>query len=192
MNGRSGPHKSCNSAIMTTIDPNDMVIRNYSSLVALVFLIWETLVTSSDEYKYIWKHHWTPVKCIYLFCRYFSLAVQIINYVITRGPISRIPVAYTTCQTWFAFQATCTASLLCAVNVLLMLRVYALYNKDRRIAVFLANLLILDTISTVAHGYHYIKTCGFDDVCLMMSTPPIVLSFSAGNTLGHDLAEDWY
>ncbi|KAF8889117.1 hypothetical protein BD779DRAFT_420260 [Infundibulicybe gibba] len=163
---------------MTTVGPSDVMIRSYSSLVALVFLIWETLVTSGDECKYIWKHHWTPVKCIYLFCRYFSLAVQIINYVVTQGLISRIPVAYTTCQTWFAFQTTCTASLLCAVNILLMLRVYALYNKDRKIAVFLTNLLIIDIIATIVHCYHCVKTCGFDHACLMMSTPPTVLSFS--------------
>ncbi|KAF8889116.1 hypothetical protein BD779DRAFT_419996 [Infundibulicybe gibba] len=169
---------------------SDVTIRSYSSLAALIFLIWEILATSSDEYKYIWRQNWTSVKCIYLFCRYFSLIVQIANYAITRGPISRIPVAYTTCQTWFAFQITCTASLLCAVNVLLMLRVYALYNKDRRIAVFLTNLLILDTISTIIHGYYRIKTCGFDDACLMMSTPPTHANpGSAGNALGDDLVE---
>ncbi|KAF8889114.1 hypothetical protein BD779DRAFT_1522035 [Infundibulicybe gibba] len=59
-----------------------------------------------------------------------------------------------------------------------MLRVYALYNKDRKIAFFLANLLIVDAISTVVHGYYCIKTCGFDDACLMISTPPTVLSFN--------------
>ncbi|KAF8884678.1 hypothetical protein BD779DRAFT_769557 [Infundibulicybe gibba] len=165
---------------MKTIDPNDVTIRNYSSLVALIFLIWEILVTFGDECKYIWKHNWTPVKCIYLFCRYFSLAVQIINYVVTRDLGSRISVAYTTCQIWFAFQAICTTSLLCAVNALLMLRVYALYNKDRKIAIFLANLLILDTICTMVHTDYCVKTCGFDHACSMMSTPPTtLLSFSA-------------
>ncbi|KAF8881261.1 hypothetical protein BD779DRAFT_1025932 [Infundibulicybe gibba] len=161
---------------MSTIDLNEVIIRSYSSLVALVFLAWDLVVTFGDEYEYVWKQNWTPVKCIYLFCRYFSLVAQIVNYVIAQGPISRVPVAHAICKAWYTFQSLSTTSLLCSVNALLMLRIYALYDWSRRIAIFLVILFFVDVISLSTQGLHLcVNASIFDQACLMVETPPGVL-----------------
>ncbi|KAF8881254.1 hypothetical protein BD779DRAFT_1025874 [Infundibulicybe gibba] len=170
--------------MMLTIDLDEVMVRNYSCLIALVFLAWDLVVTFGDEYEYVWKQKWTPVKYIYLFCRYFSLAVQIINYVIIQGPISQVPVAHTICKAWFMFQSLCATSMMCSINALLMLRVYALYDRSRGVATFLAIAFFVDVISLSAQGF-YLGTRAsvseasvFDQACLMKQTPSAVLSSS--------------
>ncbi|KAF8881259.1 hypothetical protein BD779DRAFT_1025866 [Infundibulicybe gibba] len=170
------------ASMMLTIDLDEVMIRSYSSLVALVFLAWDLVVTFGDEYEYVWKQNWTPVKCIYLFCRYFSLTVQIVNYAITQGPISQVPVAHTICKAWFTFQSLCTTSLMSSVNALLMLRVYALYDRSRAVATFLAIVFFVDVISLSAQAFYLAaetvapEAPVFDQACLMKETPSAVLS----------------
>ncbi|KAF8889110.1 hypothetical protein BD779DRAFT_1521972 [Infundibulicybe gibba] len=158
----------------------EVMTRNYSSLIALVLLAWDMVLTFGDEYEYIWKRNWTPAKCIYLFSRYFSLAVQISNYVITRVLVSHeTPVAHTVCRDWFLFQTACIMSLVYSINAVLMLRVYALYGKSCNTAIFLAVLFLVDIISLSIQGYFCVKACVFDQACVILGTPsPIVISFS--------------
>ncbi|KAF8869608.1 hypothetical protein BD779DRAFT_1584860 [Infundibulicybe gibba] len=117
---------------MSTIDLNEVIIRSYSSLVTLVFLAWDLIVTFGDEYEYVWN----------------------VNYVIDQGLISRVPVAHAICKAWYTFQSLSTTSLLSSVNALLMLRVYALYDRSRRVAAFLVIVFF---------------------ACLMTETPSAVL-----------------
>ncbi|KAF8878308.1 hypothetical protein BD779DRAFT_1214954 [Infundibulicybe gibba] len=155
---------------------SEVMVRSYSSLAALIFLAWDLVMSFGDEYEYMWKRNWTPVKCIYLFCRYFSLVVQIVNHVVTQGPMSKVPVARTFCRTWFAFQGACTISLVFSINALLMLRVYALYDRSRRVATFLVIIFFADVISVSIQSYLCVKASVFDQACLMTDTPPTVVS----------------
>ncbi|KAF8889113.1 hypothetical protein BD779DRAFT_419728 [Infundibulicybe gibba] len=59
-----------------------------------------------------------------------------------------------------------------------MLRVYALYNRNRRVAAFLAIAFFVDVISLSVHSYLCIKACVFDQACFMRKTPPPALGFS--------------
>ena len=34
-------------------------------------VVWDWLSSLTREYRLIWRKSWTPVKCIYLFCRYW-------------------------------------------------------------------------------------------------------------------------
>ncbi|KZW00430.1 hypothetical protein EXIGLDRAFT_667485 [Exidia glandulosa HHB12029] len=36
-------------------------------------VVWDWLISLNLEYRLIWKKQWTPVKCIYLFCRYWPI-----------------------------------------------------------------------------------------------------------------------
>ncbi|KAJ7665479.1 hypothetical protein DFH06DRAFT_1187478 [Mycena polygramma] len=38
-------------------------------------VIWDWLISLPREWRFVWKTHWTPVKCAYLFCRYWVIAV---------------------------------------------------------------------------------------------------------------------
>ncbi|KAF8889112.1 hypothetical protein BD779DRAFT_1522001 [Infundibulicybe gibba] len=157
----------------------EVVTRNYSSLIALVLLAWDMVLTFGDEYKYMWKRNWTPLKCVYLFCRYFSLAVQISNYVITQVLIFHVPVAHTVCRDWFLFQTACIMSLVYSVNAVLMLRVYALCSKSCNAAIFLVILFLADIISLSIQGYFCVKATVFDQACVILGNPPpVAISFS--------------
>ncbi|KAF8881257.1 hypothetical protein BD779DRAFT_1025887 [Infundibulicybe gibba] len=96
-----------------------------------------------------------------------------------------VPVAHTTCKAWFMFQSLCTISLMSSVNALLMLRVYALYDRSRRVATFLVTILFMDVVSLSAQALYLCAETVvvpevpiFDEACLMKQTPSAVLSSS--------------
>ncbi|THG93229.1 hypothetical protein EW145_g8429, partial [Phellinidium pouzarii] len=105
----------------------DAATVNRSGVAATACLIYDIIITLDQEMEYIWKYvrarmnvwrvtkraralfrsAWTPPKMLYIFSRYFTLIVQLVN---------------------MAGQMV-----IMGVEVLLMLRVYALYKRDKRI-----------------------------------------------------------
>ncbi|KAF8997504.1 hypothetical protein BDQ17DRAFT_1329343 [Cyathus striatus] len=79
---------------------------------ALVVLLYDHASTFRFEYNHIWKHPLTHVKYVYLFCRYFGLISQIY---------------------WFAFLIITGLPLGTALHVVIVLRVYALHQKDYKV-----------------------------------------------------------
>ncbi|EIN06674.1 hypothetical protein PUNSTDRAFT_136519 [Punctularia strigosozonata HHB-11173 SS5] len=99
-------------------------------------LVWDWLACLPQEYKYIWKVSWSPIKVLYLMVRYYTFVVLVVTDV------------------WFFAdwqEQTCAKSLrilpglavaidLC-VEMVLALRVYALYARDWRIGCLLVAVL---------------------------------------------------
>ena len=99
------------------------------------------LLTSNDHgLPCDYSRRWTPVKCAYLFSRYFGIALQLSvpssfppklqslelhvssNYIFFRTKISCIPVSSEICSRWYAFQIAIFWSLFTSYDVVTMLR----------------------------------------------------------------------
>ncbi|KAF8994698.1 hypothetical protein BDQ17DRAFT_1080759 [Cyathus striatus] len=103
-------------------------IRNVSSLSSLTVLVWEYLLTCGDEYQYIWIP-FTFVKAVYLFSRYIALISLIINNVFVLG------------------LTALSCSMLAALDFILMLRVYVLYNRSWKVAAAFIGMLFVEAVS---------------------------------------------
>ncbi|KAF8962284.1 hypothetical protein BDZ97DRAFT_1119698 [Flammula alnicola] len=101
----------------------DVFLRKVLCLAAAVWLVWEYMITCRDEYLYIWRGSMSRVKVLYMFARYFPLAVQWVNAYIVFVPLSRVPVPRHECMGWFLFLTISASVLLAAVDGLIMLRV---------------------------------------------------------------------
>ncbi|KAJ3507096.1 hypothetical protein NLJ89_g6495 [Agrocybe chaxingu] len=121
--------------------------RHYSSLAALVLLVLDHAATFRHEYALIWKSPRSFVKGLYLGSRYLALAAEIAHYSLIHAFLLHAPVKLETCRAWFLFLiASCTV-LMAILDSVLFLRVYALYERDRR-AYVLALLLFLPYVPT--------------------------------------------
>ncbi|KAI9058733.1 hypothetical protein FKP32DRAFT_1218284 [Trametes sanguinea] len=140
---------------------------------ALALLTWDILTTMDQEVKLIWPSNWTLPKILYLFVRYYSLvALAIENAQIV------IP-----CVPLLIFQITSTFLVEAAVEVLIILRVHAVYSaqpKIMRIMLFgFAVQVVLMAISLglsiakVKTGW-YCKTTDLPTEMVIYSTASIV------------------
>ncbi|KAF8995227.1 hypothetical protein BDQ17DRAFT_1365830 [Cyathus striatus] len=139
--------------------------QHYWSLAAFVFLVWEYVCTCRYEFSHIWRRPMTTVKVIYLFSRYFGLLFHFINHMIMMKTLSRLPVVSSTCHRWFAFQIVSFAILFSAMEVILMLRVYALYHHSRGIGLTLAILFIIEIAVSVACPLSFLPELKYDVIC---------------------------
>ncbi|KAI5117405.1 hypothetical protein M0805_004627 [Coniferiporia weirii] len=125
---------SSTTATSTTIESLIPLVRDANTVdrsgaAATACLIYDMIISWDQEVEYIWKSAWTPPKLLYLFSRYFSLMTQI-------------------CHGWTFFEAVTGQLIVLGVEISLMLRVYALYKRDRRI---LVSLLLLYTAEVTTH-----------------------------------------
>ncbi|KAF8900702.1 hypothetical protein CPB84DRAFT_1778704 [Gymnopilus junonius] len=149
----------------------EVFARNICSLAGLVWLIWEYVVTWHNEYRYIWGGSMNRVKYIYLFSRYFAIAAQVVNTCLVFFPLSRLPVGRRECEAWLLFMIVSACLLMLAVDIVIMLRVYALYNCSLRIALFLAFLLLGQiAVATTCTALTIPKT-PFGPTCDVLKTP---------------------
>ncbi|TFK37876.1 hypothetical protein BDQ12DRAFT_141081 [Crucibulum laeve] len=106
-----------------------MMNRNYWSLAAFTFLVWEYLITLPYEYWYIWKRPMTHIKFMYLFSRYFGLIALGANFILLSRQLSHPPVPFAACKSWYIYQIIAFWLLFSTAEAVLMLRGVCYCNK---------------------------------------------------------------
>jgi len=124
-----------------TFSPIAFEARNYSSLAALVFLVLECLSNSRAEYNFIWRAPTTVVKFIYLISRYSALLGLAVHYCLIHLFLIDAPVKLEQCRIWYIFTFGICATTMAALDIILLLRVYALYGKNVRVYVLALPLI---------------------------------------------------
>ncbi|KAI0673168.1 hypothetical protein C8Q78DRAFT_1166511, partial [Trametes maxima] len=94
-----------------------------SAAAALALLTWDILTTVDEEVRLIWSSEWTFPKALYVFVRYYSLASLTIQNVRVAVP----------CVPWLVFQIMSTFLVEAAVEIIIILRVYAVYAAQPKI-----------------------------------------------------------
>ncbi|PPQ68554.1 hypothetical protein CVT26_003363 [Gymnopilus dilepis] len=117
------------------------------------------------------RRPFTSVRATYLFARYFGIITQsITTYLVLSPHLSTIPIPEATCKAWFAFGVGSSASLIAALDFILMLMVYALYRKDWRIGLFLA-ILFFAHVAVEAFVAQKAVDVTYDPICDATQTP---------------------
>ncbi|KAF9005464.1 hypothetical protein BDQ17DRAFT_349772 [Cyathus striatus] len=146
-------------------------IRTCSCLASLVVLICDYANTLQFEFRYVWKRPLNSVKFVYLFSRYFGLMSQMVNASLILTKLSQAPVELSMCRAWFIFLFVSCTIMAVMLDGIIMLRVYALHRKDRRVGLLL--ILIISTNFGLA-----IRSCVLtygndthDDICNLKLPP---------------------
>ncbi|KAF7361828.1 hypothetical protein MVEN_00527200 [Mycena venus] len=122
-----------------------------TSIAALAFLVWENLITFDDEVEYIWRKPWTAwIKAVFLFLRYFPLAIQLCNRIIDEKIIQQQDLRYSTLRTWYISQVVVAHLAMTGVELVMMARVYALYRNSRWMGWGFLCLWLGETIAVLA------------------------------------------
>ncbi|KAJ7594863.1 hypothetical protein C8J56DRAFT_927805 [Mycena floridula] len=124
-------------------------VISYHSAAALVFLIYDIALTLDDEIACIWsKPNTAWIKWTFIFLRYFSLFAQVITRVIQFNIVTS-SLESQMFQIWFQGEVVVIHTLMIAVEAVLMVRVYALYSRNRWVKYTFITLVAAETIATV-------------------------------------------
>ncbi|KAG0700498.1 hypothetical protein DFH29DRAFT_931776 [Suillus ampliporus] len=148
---------------------------NYHLVSSFVLLLWDIVLTSKSEIEYIWpKPRNSFFKWLYFFLRYFSLATQIFHqFAVPYLNSGKAPRS--TCSAWYIYTIILGQVQTTAVEIILAVRVYALFNKSRRIAIILGLQMILEYIILVILVGDYFNKIPSIPYCILSKPPSQIL-----------------
>ncbi|KAF9458942.1 hypothetical protein BDZ94DRAFT_1312843 [Collybia nuda] len=116
----------------------------YFQIAAFVVLIFDHLLTFSEEVERIWKRKITGAAILFLINRYITPLQFIITIDAFNDPIWT--PTFSRCRQFVAFEGASTVALIAVCELIMILRVYALYGRRRPILVLLMVLWTLQII----------------------------------------------
>ncbi|KAJ7780526.1 hypothetical protein DFH07DRAFT_765066 [Mycena maculata] len=141
----------------------------------LAFAICEIIVTLRAEIKYMWTYEHLPRRSA-IVLNHSGKVPFVYGHRDERTP-ARI------CRNNLIFRLVVMSGMLVALDIILMVRVYALYNRRTSIAASLIFFFVFKLVSTLVAVHLGIGTQRFDSNCLVMTGPQPALYFFAGGEL---------
>ncbi|KAF8452865.1 hypothetical protein L210DRAFT_3639310 [Boletus edulis BED1] len=122
------------SDIQTTLEL--LVLNNYLSLAGVTIVVYDYILNFSREIEYVWLRPWTWVSTMFVVVRYIGLCWIIIF-------------------TLYAVSGWAFIVFLSATDLILILRVYAMWNRSRTILSILLFIYVPQNIISVVLGGIY-------------------------------------
>ncbi|KAF8888040.1 hypothetical protein BD779DRAFT_474837 [Infundibulicybe gibba] len=120
-----------------------------NNVASLTFLIYDLILSLDNEVEFIWKKpNSSWIKWQFLFTRYFALASQICNCSIDFAIISS-SLDLRLLRGWYMSQAVVSDIIVTAVEVLLMLQLYVLYNKSTKLVAVFCVIIFAETVALI-------------------------------------------
>ncbi|KAI0341189.1 hypothetical protein BDW22DRAFT_1430329 [Trametopsis cervina] len=117
---------------------------SYSEVASVTVLAYDVLITMSDELECIWNKRWTAPKALYIAIRYLPLGFQLALLGINVDGTTGLHYTLEQCKQWVVFQGVVLQLVITTVDIVFIMRVYALYNKSRVVLIGLSTLLIAE------------------------------------------------
>ncbi|KAG1795055.1 uncharacterized protein HD556DRAFT_390070 [Suillus plorans] len=112
--------------------------NNSVSVAVITMISYEYILQFEKEVKFVWERQWSVMTYLYLAVRYFGILVAIFSA--TWGGLVYIPEAVS--YGMFLFMQWGFSVYSCLTKVILIWRLYALYNQSKPILYVLMGLLI--------------------------------------------------
>ncbi|KAL7277612.1 hypothetical protein ACG7TL_008539 [Trametes sanguinea] len=130
---------------------HDTQVVTYSTVGALTWLLYDTLINLYAEITYIWLARWSLPKVLYIVARYYSImhlaAVLAFDVQVGLSRVSFVVAVLTvmvsiypeSCRAWlWIYSLAGLVVFTTIVNIILVLRLHAIYERDRRVLIFLS------------------------------------------------------
>jgi len=146
----------------------DVQNARFATLSASVIIVFDHLITLDQEIELIWRSSWSNGKLLFFLNRYYPLFTVIFNlYALFNTHLtSNLCLSWLQWQGWSGFVAIIVAELI------LQLRIYALYSLNKKVMIFMASFflmsmaaagtimgLVLSSISATPHTIAWLEFC---------------------------------
>ncbi|KAJ7331341.1 hypothetical protein DFH08DRAFT_881429 [Mycena albidolilacea] len=157
----------------------DSRVTEYVAVASVTLAIFEYLISFQREVEMVWTRRKSLVKWLYVCNRYFSLAM--ISYC-TSGYLRRTP-SNMSCFISLQIQGTSASLIIMTCDVILLLRIWILCERSRRVLYVLLPMIIVEivimlciTTLTVDHLVEYVHA-GFIKGCYSPDVPKYFAAF---------------
>jgi len=123
----------------------DIQSIRYSQLASGTVILYDHLITFGDEVELIWNTAWSPAKVLFMLNRYYILSSVIVNNYALFSPT----LTDSFCLRFFHWQGTTGLIAVMLAEIILQMRLYALYSLDKRV---LALMSICFFLTSAASG----------------------------------------
>ncbi|TFK91965.1 hypothetical protein K466DRAFT_582379 [Polyporus arcularius HHB13444] len=132
---------------MGSVDPvaaaneqKQLLITFYVGVASFTILVWDHLLTLNDEVKYIWRKRKGPLIWLFLLNRYLTPLGFIVNLFAYFSNL----FSESTCERFVRYEGSMTVIGINTAALMMLLRVYAMYNQQRAVVAFVAAVFALE------------------------------------------------
>ncbi|KAJ7487964.1 hypothetical protein FB451DRAFT_730147 [Mycena latifolia] len=125
----------------------EAAIRGHNNrMVSLAIVLWDYLITLEDERALFWKRKpWTFATLLFLWSRYVGTFLTVFGVFVAVWPGVSDSVSYS----WLRVEGWVGMSVSWATQVILQLRIYALYDGSPKIAALICSIFFMEVLSVV-------------------------------------------
>ncbi|KAF8208534.1 hypothetical protein K438DRAFT_2012566 [Mycena galopus ATCC 62051] len=124
-------------------DISDTIRTNFVGFASFTILVWDHIITFSDEVELIWKPKKGPLIYLFIFNRYFTPLGFVINLFAYLSPTWTVERFVTSVLAPYQYLTLSIA--VEVVGAMMLLRINALYPRQKWISALLGSMLIIET-----------------------------------------------
>jgi len=159
----------------------------YVAAASWVIIVWEGIITLGHEIKFIWPMpRGAYIKWIYFCGKYFALVFQtavfgIELYITNRGTSLHY------CRVFRFIEMVASTVLMVCFDVVLLLRIYALYGWRTRSSTIATGGVVVEVISSIGSAILTIPASLFDSRCVLVQVSKTILLFVIGTLISQTI-----
>ncbi|KAI0336832.1 hypothetical protein GY45DRAFT_1315510 [Cubamyces sp. BRFM 1775] len=150
-------------------------ITGFWSIAAVAFATWDLLLTLSDEVELIWRIPGILLKSLYVCIRYVPLFGGIALFTYYSDSDRELRLTITECAFSTLAEAIFLGCVIVIVEVILLIRVHALYNRSRPVLLGLLGGFAMNICATAFGVLYSMKGFDYKVECLSSTPPRIIL-----------------
>jgi len=125
--------------------------HKYFLVCTLTVAAWDTLVLSPRTWRLLKTPGWPALKVLFHFLRLFMP----VEFIVVAVAFFDTKWSLDACQKFYLFEPICTAFLLAACSAVHVIRIYAIYDKNRNVLAGMSALFAIQVVTTaVACGFY--------------------------------------
>jgi len=121
----------------------------YNTVAASMFIFWEHCITFNEEVDLIWRSKWNLVSLLCFVIRYMTLAIRVVELVFYTNVSGLIHPSLSQCIAWLRFEAASGQILFFSVEIVLIMRVFAFYGRNKLLLAGLITLFVCESCARI-------------------------------------------
>ncbi|EMD37779.1 hypothetical protein CERSUDRAFT_83551 [Gelatoporia subvermispora B] len=124
----------------------DIRLSRYAAFVCATIVIYDYLICVEQEVDLVWRKQWSIIKVVFLWHRYLGLFAVIFQVAV----LTLSDVSDSFCGFWFRWETWGYSLLIFTSEMVLLLWIYVVFNKNRYLLVALSLLFLAEVAAVIA------------------------------------------
>ncbi|KAI0367237.1 hypothetical protein BV20DRAFT_1055033 [Pilatotrama ljubarskyi] len=143
----------------------------------MTFLTWDFVISFPEEVQYVWQQPNGWIRWLYAYIRYMPLFAEVGTFAYFAVEAKTGPADFTggQCNANTVAASAILHSVIIGVEIVLLVRVHALYNRSRSVTFALVAGFAASLCASLLGIYFALRQLRYDGRCLVSSAPRIML-----------------